>query len=119
MALMPAPAPAKPAPPLSGRLRRAYGSCPHLLFLLVPLRLERAAGRGEERRLERVHAVALLDLVRGLEAEQLAVVEDPDPLGEDLRLDEVVGAKQDCRVVDRPYLADEVLDLELRPRVEP
>src|SRR5947207_10671003 len=26
-ALMPAPAPAKPAPPLSVRLRRAYGSC--------------------------------------------------------------------------------------------
>src|SRR5436309_3443 len=26
-ALMPAPAPAKPAPPLLGRLRQAYGSC--------------------------------------------------------------------------------------------
>src|SRR5712691_6497707 len=43
-ATMPAPAPAKPAPPLLDRLRRAYGSCHHLHSLSTvtgrPLPLE-------------------------------------------------------------------------------
>ena len=48
-----------------------------------------------------VGAVAALELVDRLEAEQLAVVEDPDPVGERLGLGEVVRAEQDRRVVAR------------------
>ena len=80
---------------------------------------ERRAGRGEERLLERLGAVAPLQLVDGLEAEQLAPVEDPDAVGERLGLGHVVRAEQDRRVVRGPHLADELLHLELRARVEP
>src|SRR5262245_18663492 len=90
----------------------------HLVVLLRLLVLERAARGGEERLLERLGAVAALELVDRLQGEQLAVVEDPDPVREGLGLVEVVRAEQDRRVVDLPDLADEVLHLELRPRVE-
>ena len=78
-----------------------------------------AAGGGEERLLERVGAVAGLQLVGGLEREQPAAVEDADPVGERLRLGQVVRAEQDRRVVPGADLADEVLHLALRARVEP
>ena len=80
--------------------------------------LERAAGRGEERLLERRRPVARHQLVDRLEREQLAAVEHADPVGERLRLGEVVRAEEDRRVVLRPHLPDELLHLELRPRVE-
>jgi hypothetical protein len=83
-----------------------------LLFELAP-------GRGEERRLERLGAVALLQLVNRLEAEEPPTVEDPDAVGQDLGLSEVVRAEEDRRIVRGPDFADEVLDLELRARVEP
>ena len=80
--------------------------------------LERVAARSEERLLERLRAVARLELVGRLEAEQLAVVEDPDAVGEGLGLGEVVRAEQDGRVVLGAHLADELLHLLLRARVE-
>ena len=65
-----------------------------------------------------VRPVAALEIVGRLEREQLSAVEDADALGERLGLVEVVGAEQDRRVVRRPDLADELLHLELRARVE-
>ena len=53
-----------------------------------------------------------------LEGEQLPAVEDADALGEHLGLVEVVRAEQDRRVVRLADLADELLHLELRARVE-
>ena len=76
------------------------------------------AARREERLLERLGAVARLELVGRLEAEQLAVVEDPDAVREGLGLGEVVRAEQDGRVVLGAHLADELLHLLLRARVE-
>ena len=58
-------------------------------------------------------------LVSRRERDQLALVENPDPLRQRLRLGEVVRAEQNGRVVRRPDLADELLHLELRARVEP
>ena len=54
----------------------------------------------------------------GSQAEQLAAVEDPDPVRKRLRLREIVGAEEDRRLVRLPDLADELLHLELRARVE-
>ena len=95
------------------------GAGHYFLVLLALLVLERLPGRGEERLFERLGVVAPLELVDGLEGEQPAVVEDADPVRERFRLVEVVRAEQDRRVVRLPDLADEVLDLELRARVEP
>src|SRR5207249_5303392 len=49
---------------------------------LLALRLERASRGREERLLESRRAVSPLQLVRGLEREQPAAVEDADALGE-------------------------------------
>ena len=65
-----------------------------------------------------VGRVAALQVVGRLEREQLAAVEDPDPVGERLGLVQVVRAEQDRGVVRAADLADEVLHLELRARVE-
>src|SRR6266487_1727652 len=120
-AISPAPARAKPVPALLVSLRRAYGSCEHLPFLVLLglLVLVRTAGRGEERLLDRLHAEAFLDRIGGFEEQQLALVEQPDAVGELLRLLHVVRAEQDRRVVRPADLANEVLDLLLRARVEP
>ena len=69
--------------------------------------------------LERVGVVAALEIFRGLECKQAAPIEDADALRESLSLGEVVRAEQDGRVVGRADLADELLHLELRARVEP
>src|SRR5947208_3246256 len=127
----PAPTAAKPPLSLSGRLRRAdagwaapaslrRSSGEHLAVLVVFLvvGLERPAGGVEERLLQRRRAEAALEGVGRLEREQPPAVEDPDPLGQRLRLGEVMCAEQDRRVVARPDLADELLHLELRARVE-
>jgi hypothetical protein len=74
--------------------------------------------RAEERLLERLGAVALLQLVRRLERQQPTLVQDPDPLSERLGLVEVVRAEQHGRVVLGTHVADERLHLELRARVE-
>src|SRR5690349_15917979 len=100
--------------PEEGRLR----SCAHTPLCVVVLVLELAAGRGEERLFERVRSVAVLQLLDRLEAEQATAVEDPDAVGQSLGLCEVVRAEQDRCVVRGPDLADEVLYLELRTRVE-
>jgi hypothetical protein len=89
-----------------------------LRVVLAALVLQARAGRGEERLLERVGAVAPLQLFGRLEREQLPAVENPDPVREGLGLGEVVRAEQDRRVVRVADLADEVLHLELRTRVE-
>src|SRR4029450_5900633 len=81
--------------------------------------LEGVAAGGEERLLQGLRVVATLELVGGLEAEQLAVVEDPDAVGEGLGLGQVVRTEQDRRVVFGAHLADELLHLLLRARVEP
>ncbi len=75
-------------------------------------------GRRHEGFLERFGVVAVLDLVRRLQAEEPAAVEDADAVGENLRFAQVVRAEQDRRVVRSPDLADEVLNLELRPWIE-
>ena len=85
---------------------------------LVAFGLELTARRGEERLLERLGVVAALEIVGRLEREQLPAVEDADALGEHLGLVEVVRAEQDRRVVRLADLADELLHLELRARVE-
>src|ERR1043166_2740562 len=55
--------------------------------------LEGVAARGEERLLEGRRAVARLQLVGRLEAEQVAVVEDPDAIGQRFGLGQVVRAE--------------------------
>src|SRR5439155_4299950 len=77
-----------------------------------------ATGGGEERLLERPDAESPLHVLDRLEEEQLAAIEQPDPVGKRLGLGHVVRAEQDRRVVERAHLADEVLHLELRARVE-
>src|SRR6266550_2238831 len=73
--------------------------------------LEGVTAGGEERLLQRLSAVAPLQLVGRLQAEQLAVVEDPDAVGEGFGLGQVVRAEQDGGVVLSPHLADELLHL--------
>ena len=89
-----------------------------LLVVVLLFLFEAAAGGGEEGLLERPSAVAALEVGGRLEHEQLAAVEDADAVGEGLGLGEVVRAEQDRRVVPGLELADEVLDLELRARVQ-
>src|SRR6266480_5637070 len=89
------------------------------LCILVLLVLECPAGRGEECFFERLRAVLLLQKLSGTESDQLAPVEDADAVREHLGLSEVVRAEQDRRVVGRPHVANEVLHLELRARIEP
>src|ERR1043166_8217765 len=55
--------------------------------------LEGVAACGEERLLEGRRAVARLQLVGRLEAEQVAVVEDPDAIGQRFGLGQVVRAE--------------------------
>ena len=88
------------------------------VVVVVSLRLELPAGRGEERLLQCVGVVAALEIVGRLESQQPPAVEDADPLREHLCLGEVVCAKQDRRVVRRPDLADELLHLALRAWIE-
>src|SRR5438477_12846603 len=84
---MPAPAPAKPAPPLLGRLRRAYGSC----------RLPPAGHRDPQ---------LLLSRVRRVLADDLSLVDDEDPVGQRENLFELERDEQhtDARValLDQP-----------------
>src|SRR5215211_9541146 len=88
-------------------------------FLVVGAFLfERAPGRREERVLEGLGLVALLELVGWRERDQLAAVEDALTLRQDLRLAHVMGAEQDRRIVRLPDLSDGVLHLELRAGVE-
>ena len=61
----------------------------------------------------------LLDRLRRLEGEQPPAVEDADAVREHLGLRQVVRAEKDGRVVRVADLADELLHLELRARVEP
>jgi hypothetical protein len=76
------------------------------------------AGCGEERLLERLDAEAPLHVLDRLEEEQPAAVEQSDAVGERLRLVHVVRAEEDRRVVLGSNPADELLHLELRPRIE-
>ena len=69
------------------------------------LLLEHTTGRGEERLLERLDAVAPLHVLDRLEEEQLAAVEQADAVGERLRLGHVVRAEQDRRVVRDAHVA--------------
>src|SRR5581483_5911643 len=89
-----------------------------LLVLLVLLVLERAAGGGEERLLERLDAVPREHVGDRLEEEQPAAVEQADAVGELFGFLHVVRAEQDRGVVPRADLADELLHLLLRARVE-
>src|SRR6266513_2547708 len=84
----------KPAHPEAGIASDAYASA--ITSVAV---LEGVAARGEERLLQSGRVVAGLQLVGRLQAEQLAVVEDPDTVGEGLGLGQVVRAEQDGRVV--------------------
>ena len=70
-----------------------------VVFVLAFLGLELASGGGEERLLERLDAEAPLHVLDRLEEEQPAAVEQPDPVGERLRLGHVVRAEEDRRVV--------------------
>src|SRR5215216_596401 len=103
----------KPAHPDIGIASDASASA--LLRVAV---LEGVAAGGEERLLQGGRVVAALEVVRRLEAEQFAVVEDPDAVGERLGLGQVVGAEQDGRVVLGAHLADELLHLLLGAGVE-
>src|SRR4029077_7266793 len=80
--------------------------------------LEGVAAGGEERLLQGGRVVAGLQLVGRLQAEQLAVVEDPDAVGEALGLGQVVRAEQDGGIVLGAHLTDELLHLLLGARVE-
>ena len=111
------PAPTSSAPQ-SGYRSGAHAITSRVVVVLVPLCLELSAGGGEERLLQRRRVVATLEVVGGLEHEQPAAIEDPDPLREVLGLGEVVRAEEDRRIVVRPDLPDEFLHLELRARVE-
>ena len=72
---------------------------PVLVVLVLALVLELAPGGGEERLLERLDAEAPLHVLDRLEEEQPAAVEQPDAVGERLRLGHVVRAEEDRRVV--------------------
>src|SRR6266516_4720550 len=86
---------------------------------LLPAVLEGVAAGREERLLERLRSVPRLQLGSRLETQQRAAVEDADPVGERLRLCQVVRAEEDGRVVLGPHLANELLHLLLRARVQP
>src|SRR5207245_8657632 len=89
------------------------------LRALVFLFLEGPAGGGEERLFERLRLVLILQLLGGIERDQTPAVEDANTVRQDLRLTQVVRAEEDRRVVRRPDVPDEVLHLELGPRIEP
>src|SRR3954451_12243494 len=88
------------------------------LLVVVLFVLNRAAGRREERVLERRGGVAPSQGGRLLEREQPPAVEDPDAVGERLGLGHVVRAQQRGRVVRAADLADELLHVALGARVE-
>src|SRR6478752_616184 len=102
----------------AARLPVPGGSCRYPPSALLVLVLERAAGRVQERLLERVGVVALPDLLGALQAQQLALVQDADPVGQRLGLSHVVRAQEDRGVVALAHLTDEVLHLQLAARVE-
>src|SRR3712207_4241221 len=92
------------------------------LLLLRAGLFDGVTGRGHERLLQRryppVRRVALLELLRLLEGQDLAVHHNTDSIAELLCLAHVVGAQQDRRVVLLLYTLDKDLHVLLAARVE-
>src|SRR4029079_17051810 len=93
-------------------------------LVLIDVVVEGAAGVGHEHVVERWRGcrpagLAGLEAVRRVLGDDAAAVEDRDLATEPFGLRQVVGREDDRRVVRRPELLDEGLDVELRTGIEP